>query len=508
MKKNYIYIFILFIVALFLLVFSLSIPHYNILSSQETNDNKDLKTDKAKELVNINISGLLEEHDFDIIYKENKILVKAINTVNYISNLFIIDKNKTGIKRKISNVFNAEETNNPDQILLSKKVMTDEGKTLNSIFLANISSGNINQLIENVIPLYNRDFGTIEGHQNTSSENNNQKNSIYFEFLPKVNMFLYNTKKGYSLYNMSTQEPELLSYKEYDFNYLGKTDTSLNLIFLGKKNGKQDIIVYNIISEKLYKAGSGIIGNISRVYSKTSLYSYIIPLENYNAFLFMINDEDTNQDNIINHKDKIKLYISYLNTKSKNLIYEGDINSIDYYASCDYLSVNNSASDKLSKLYLYNILNKKRVLISKKGQLMDFIPSINSFIFYQYKEVNGNNDITTLLYSINDKKIKKLSSNKILKYYLLDGIIIYSLLEDSQKAIYTYNTENEETTLLARNLEIEAIIPEYKNIILSRDNSLSDNDNVELLLWELKNKTIVSLGKEYVNMNKYKKQNS
>lgn len=522
---------------LFIIIIMILLPMETAFAQQEadtastTDKIINKRKSKAKILGKINIGNLTTFAEYRSIVKRNKAVIIVKSDSKAPENIIITDIKTGNVIGAYFYINQIIELNNPNFILVSMYTKNGEnpGDTYedrkveipnslpydlseykNSIIKIDINSGEKEVIIDNCDKII------------TEADPEYNIKEKYIDYIPTINTFVYKGVGELLFYNLNTGKIKSLSLSKYNYEYISKIEYLGAVAILNTTGrGLKELLIYDIFGDKMFKAGEGVSKfDIMEGYENKYFYTIF----DSKAILFISRPSDTNRDGFINKLDKSKLYITYLDTKARHLIQAGSIQHIQYYGSCDYISLvlkedtnNDNVIDYLdedARLYLYNSIKKERVKISRNGEIVEYIENFKGFLYYSYDRDTDRDgqktfvdEPTTLLWSIQSNKIIKIADYKVLYYEIFDeNSLIYYLQTDKGPRLYRYNNLSEDSTLIAENMMIEEYIPEINSMIFRRSESYARPSNSELFVYDLDTNKLESLGRDYTNLENFMQQ--
>lgn len=524
--KKYLMIFIFCFISVFILA------KHNLYSQDiSIAEEKNLKVNEtnADELLKIRIPNLMKKDNYDASFIGEIAIVKIKDDLNDFGSLCLVDMDGKKLLNAFNYVYQYQELNNPRYILASvmmnqyddkpgtngKANITlsqptfDSGSYRVSIIRIDIYTGKGEILVNNAVKLHSND---------SSTEKNIKWKTQYFDYIPEVNMFAYIEYEELKLYNFNSNKIKSIDISKISpVKYLGHMYNLGNIVLLRDVPNVKKIYIYDILYGKLYNAGNNVVP-FDLIDEYNPVYYY--PLIGSKAFLSIQRDKDTNGDGSIDKLDNTKLYISYVNTKKRHMVYEGSINSLTYHEGSQHISFDVRTdfnrdgtidyNDDTFKLYLYDTIDKQRIFISRRGDMIGYIDHLGLFVYYSHDKDSNEDGILdtsdepeTLLYSTITKKIKKLSNGAIIAYerFKHDSFVYY-VQKDGETFVYIYNSTKGKSSLMAKNAFLEQVIGDTGKILFRRSDTYGGSANSELIIYDDKTETLDSLGKDYISLNK------
>ncbi len=523
--RKYIMMFIFCFLSIFILV------RYDIYSqdiSVAEEKNVKIQEDTADELLKIRLPNLMKKDKYDVTYVGDIAIVKVKDELNDFGSLCIVDMSKKRLLNVFNYVYQYQELNNPRYIIASMLMNQYAGEpgtggkadvtlsppnfdtTSYSVFIVRIDvyTGEGQILVNDAVKLYSESPDTTDSNITWKTQ--------YFDYIPEVNMFAYIEYEELKLYDFNSNKIKSIDISKINpVKYLGHLYNLGNIVLLRDRPRVKEIFIYDILYGKLYSAGSNVVP-FDLVDEYNPVYYY--PLLESKAFLSIQRNRDTNGDGSIDKLDNTQLYISYINSKKRHMIYEGSINSITYFEGSQHFSFDVRTdfnrdgtidyNDDTFKLYLYDTVDKQRIFISRRGEMSGYVDHLGLFVYYSHdKDTNDDGVLNildepeTLIYSTTKKKISKLSTNAIITYEeFKSNSFVYYLKKDDETYAYIYDAKRKKSTLMAKNVFIERVISDTGKILFRRSESFEESTNSELIIYDDRTETLDSLGGDYISL--------
>ncbi len=502
--------------------------------------NPEFKKGRKKELLTIQFSKLARNVDYNIIYKMGFAIVEIGSPLHKYRSIVIADLESGDIIKTFNYVYQLVEINDPNFILvqllspenidvlglerlnvqLEKPADIKISNYINKIALINISNGESEVLIKENQKLSDRPVHKNEEESEYLKKYLNDYNKdIYVDYISELNTFAYRKQDLIGLYSLDTKDHKTISIGDKDPEYFGNV-YNLGSIVIADKEQRKDLYAYDIYLEELYHIGKDVTEfdvNYNYEDSAEDHQNYVVmPLYNDKAFMFVTRDEDSNKNGTYDKYDNSKLFITFLGERTKHLVDEGPVTNVKYYPESGYVSYemledftrNPSKNEKMHarKIYLYDVQNKQRVLLTNNGETCSLIDDFGMFIFYSYDTdtnldgVRNSNDIpTTKVFSIIFKKIKTLSDGKLTNYNINGNSMLYTIDDkNNDTSTYVYDYKSKVKKLLAKDSVVEINMPDSGKILLRRQQK--DQSQSEMMLYDVNTKSLIYMGRNYIQL--------